>query len=211
MTRRIELDPLATDAREVYFVLSGLVVPRPIAWISTISGDGVANLAPHSYFTIAANHPPHIAFSSTGERDTLRNIRDTGELVVNVVSGALLERMNVTSAEVGPEVDEFALAGVTAEASSVVRPPRVAESPAALECRSVQIVPVAGAHLVIAEVVRIQVSEAVWNGDRVDPALLDPVARLAGSTYATLGSLVRLPRPASGDVHGRDVPSGEDG
>lgn len=196
MTRRTELDPRDADPREVYFVLSALVVPRPIAWISTLSADGVPNLAPHSYFTIAANHPPHIAFSSTGVRDTLSNIRATGEFVVNVVSTPLLERMNLTSAELPADIDEFAYAGLTTAPSVTVRPPRVAEAHAHLECRAVHELPVGGAHLVIAEVLHLHAAEELWVDDRVDAGRLDPVARLAGANYSSLGPVVHLPRPA---------------
>lgn len=196
MTRPLDVDPRTDDRGEVAHVLNALVVPRAIAWVSTLSPTGAPNLAPHSYFTVASTRPAHIVFSSEAVRDTLTNIRATGEFVVNVVSMPQLERMNLTSTEVGPEHDEFALAGLTPAPSVVVRPPRVAEARAHLECRAVREVPVGEAHLVIAEVLHLHADAGVVSEGRIDPTLLDPVARLSGAMYASLGPLVRLPRPA---------------
>src|SRR6478752_3076913 len=137
MTADIEIDAAEVAGRDAYFLLTALVVPRPIAWVSTLSGDGVRNLAPHSFFTVAANDPPHVLFSSTALRDTVTNIRQTGEFVVNIVSADLVTPMNESSAEFAPEVDEFERVGVTASPSVRVAAPRVAEARAHLECRAV--------------------------------------------------------------------------
>lgn len=180
----------------MYFLLNSLVVPRPIAWVSTLSHEGVANLAPHSYFTIAASEPPTIAFTSIGDKDTVRNVRATGEFVVSVADHALVEQMNVTSAMAPPHVSEFDLAGVTAGKSQFVQVPRVAEAPVAIECVLERIVEVGNGRLILGTIAAFHVAERVWNEqDRVDPGLLDAVARMGGSTYATTRDRFELRRP----------------
>jgi flavin reductase (DIM6/NTAB) family NADH-FMN oxidoreductase RutF len=191
----IELDAADVPGRDAYWLLTALVVPRPIAWVSTLSGAGVRNLAPHSFFTIAANDPPHVLFTSTGLRDTVTNIRDTGEFVVNVVSADLVVPMNETSAEFAPDVDEFASAGLTAVPSVRVAAPRVAEARAHLECRAVDELAVGDSFVVVGRVEHIHVAAEVVRDGRVDPELLEPLARLSGSAYSELGRVFRLPRP----------------
>jgi len=200
MADDLELDPADAPEREVYLLLTALVVPRPIAWISTVDADGVPNLAPHSYFTIASNHPPHIVFSSSAVRDTLTNIRATGGFVVNVVNRDLVEPMNVSSAEFPPAENEFAWAGMTPAPSVRVAPPRVAEARAHLECRAVDELAVGDSHLVVAEVLHIHVADLVRRDGRVSPELLDPIARLSGSGYTSLGEIFRMPRPTWPDI-----------
>ncbi|MGH3682746.1 MAG: flavin reductase family protein [Natronosporangium sp.] len=180
--------------RELYLLLTGLVVPRPIAWVSTVATDGVRNLAPHSYFNLVSHDPPHLAFSSTGVRDTLTNLRTCGEFVVNVVSADLVEAMNLTATDFPPGEDEFAWAGLTAVPAARVAAPRVAQARAHLECRLATELAVGGATLVIGEVVHVHVDPGVWRDGRVDPVLLDPVCRLAGTGYARLGEVFDLPR-----------------
>jgi flavin reductase (DIM6/NTAB) family NADH-FMN oxidoreductase RutF len=172
-----------------------LGVPRPIGWISTRSVEGVGNLAPFSYFNVVASRPPHVAFSAGNGKDTLDNARRTAEFVVNVVSRSVVREMNLTSARVSPEVDEFHLSGLAASASRTVGAPRVARATAHLECRVAGVLPVGDSTLVVGEVVHLHVAAAVWRNGRVDPELLDPVARLSGSLYATLGDIFRLQRP----------------
>ncbi|MET8829297.1 flavin reductase family protein [Streptomyces sp. NPDC004610] len=202
LDRPLELPADAWPVRDVYRLLTALVVPRPIAWVSTLSADGVRNVAPHSYFTIASHDPPHVVFSSTAVRDTLTNIRATGEFVVNVVSAELVTAMNLTSADFPPGEDEFGWAGL-AQASAVrVAAPRVARAKAHLECRFVREVPVGGSALVIGEVLHLHVAPEVWRAGRVDPELLAPVARLSGSAYAPLGPVFRLPRPDWAGLNG---------
>jgi flavin reductase (DIM6/NTAB) family NADH-FMN oxidoreductase RutF len=195
MSDDLEIDAADVPARDSYFLLTALVVPRAIAWVSTLSGSGVPNVAPHSYFTIAANDPPHVLFTSTGLRDTVTNIRQTGEFVVNIVSADLVEPMNLTSAEFPPDVDEFERAGVTAAPSVSVAAPRVAEARAHLECRAVSELAVGDSFVTVGRVEHIHVSSAVLRDGRVDPMLLAPVARLSGSGYSELGRVFRLPRP----------------
>ncbi|MFF0447703.1 flavin reductase family protein [Streptomyces sp. NPDC004609] len=191
----LELDPGSWPHRETYRLLTGLVVPRPIAWVSTRGPDGVPNVAPHSFFNLVAHDPPHVLFSATDVRDTLRNIRASGDFVVNTVSEDLAEAMNLTSADFPPAEDEFRWAGLTARPSVRVTAPRVAEAKAHLECRLAREIEIGGATLVIGEVVHIHVDPSVWHEGRVSPRLLAPVCRLAGSSYARLGEVFSLARP----------------
>ncbi len=188
--------PADRDTQQLYFLLNSLVVPRPIAWVSTLGADGTANLAPHSYFTVAASAPPAVSFTSIGDKDTVANVRATGEFVVNVAGHELVERMNVTSANAPADVDEFELAGLTKAPSDVVAAPRVAEAPVAIECRLVEVVEVGNGRVVIGECVAFHVAERLWDErDRVDPARLDAVARMGGSVYATTRDRFELRRP----------------
>jgi flavin reductase (DIM6/NTAB) family NADH-FMN oxidoreductase RutF len=201
----LELDPADWEARQVYFVMTGLVIPRPIAWVSTRAETGVRNVAPHSYFQAVSNDPPHIVFSSTGEKDTLRNVRATGQFVVNLVSVDLVEQMNFTATDFPPEEDEFSWAGLTEAPAVRVDAPRVAEARAHLECEVRHELPVGNGNLVVAEVVHIHVDPDIWRGGRVDPARYDPVCRLSGTGYATLGEVFKLPRPSwARDVQGTE-------
>jgi flavin reductase (DIM6/NTAB) family NADH-FMN oxidoreductase RutF len=192
------IDPAQAPTSDVYRVMIRCIVPRPIAWVSTISTEGVANLAPFSFFTGVTSNPPTVCFApgrkvQSGERkDTLRNVEETGEFVVNMVSDDLAERMNDTAIDFPPEIDEFAEAGVTAVASKVVLPPRVAESPVSFECRRYDVVNVGpdgpgGGALVIGEIVMIHIADRVLCDGKVDPELLRPLARLGGLEYAKLG------------------------
>lgn len=194
MTRReFQLDAMAEGAP--YRLLTALVVPRPIAWVSTLDRDGRANLAPHSFFTVASGNPPIVQFTSVGRKDSLTNIEATGEFVVNLASRSLLEQMNTTAATAAPEVDEFDLASLTKQASTHVRPPRVAESPSALECVLHRVIPVGDSFVVMGRVVAASVDESVLDGDRPMEWLLDPLARLSGSRYVTYGETINLRRP----------------
>jgi flavin reductase (DIM6/NTAB) family NADH-FMN oxidoreductase RutF len=194
LTGPLELAAGDWPARELYLLLTGLVVPRPIAWVSTVAADGTRNVAPHSYFNLVSHDPPHVGFSATGVRDTLTNVRASGEFVVNVVSADLVEPMNLTATDFPPQEDEFDWAGLAAAPAARVAAPRVAQARAHLECRLAQEVPVGSATLVIGEVVHVHVDPAVWRDGRVDPVLLDPVGRLAGTGYARLGEVFQLPR-----------------
>lgn len=192
MPDRREIDPAAT--RSIYPLLGTLVTPRPIAWVSSVAADGTDNLAPHSFFQIVSTSPPIVMISSMGEKDTVRNIRATGEFVVCGSPASLIEEINLTSIEFPHGVSEFDQVGLTREASARVRPPRVAESPYALECRCTDIRGVGNGILVLGEVVHIAVSEEVFVGAGVDVTRLDPVARLGGSQWSTLGDIVDVPR-----------------
>lgn len=199
------LNPDALSGRERYQLLTSLVVPRPIGWISTWSAEGVANLAPFSYFAALAASPMLVGVSvghrSHGPKDTLVNLRERGAFCVNVVSENLLEAMNATSAEVEHGVDEFALAGLERASSSVVDAPYVPAAPAVLECAVTQEVDLHGAPntLVIGRVVGLRLADglpAVEGTACIDPEALRAVGRLWGAAYAMPGEVQILPRPS---------------
>jgi len=190
--------------RDRYRLLTSLVVPRPIGWISTRSGEGTPNLAPFSFFAALSSTPPLVGVSighrKGSPKDTLRNIREVGAFCVNVVSAPLLEAMNASSAEVGPEVDEFVLAGLTPVPCRVVDAPRVEEAPAALECELFREVDLGEAPdtLIIGRVKAVHLAahlEMAPGSWAVEPASLDPVGRLGGDGYSLLGEVRTLPRP----------------
>ncbi len=181
---------------EPYFLLTSLVVPRPIAWVSTVAADGTVNLAPHSYFNIMSSAPPIVHFTSTGVKDSLTNVRATGEFVVNIVTHDLVEEMNLTAVDFPPDVSELAYAELAATPSDVVAPPRVSRAKAALECRVRQITSMGNGNMVFGEVLRFHIDDDVWVDGRVDPVALDPVCRLAGKHYARQGEVFALPRPS---------------
>ena len=202
-------DPSGCEPRHVYKLMSGIIVPRPVALVSTIDTDGHINLAPFSFFTGVGSVPPTVLFcpvlrgsgpgAADQRKDTLRNVEDTGEFVVNVVSEAIAEQTNITAAEVAPDVDEFRLAGFTPQPSLLVRPPRVAESPAQMECRLLQVIytsrlPGAGV-IVLGEVVRFHVRQDLVDDFRVDPAALDAVGRMAGNTWVRTHDRIEIVRP----------------
>lgn len=186
--------------------LNSIVAPRPIGWVSTQAVDGTLNLAPYSFFNLFAYRPPIVGFSSIGRKDSVANAEASGEFVWNLASAHLAERMNATSAAVGPEVDEFALAGLTPEASLEVGPPRVAESLVSFECRvsGVQeLTDAAGAGvdawLVLGEVVVVHVDESVLVDGVFDTLAADPLLRGGGpSDYFTISAerRLRMDRPA---------------
>lgn len=199
------IDPATTEPRHVYKLMVGAIVPRPIAFVSTISADGVLNLAPFSYFTAIGANPPAVCFSPGRRRDgtkkdTLSNVEATGEFVVNVVSEEFAAQMNACSAEVAPEVDEFVLSGLTPIASDLVKPPRVRESHLQMECRLIQVVHVSskplGGSLVIGEVVRFHVDDALLAGDyAIDPDKLRAIGRMGGPTYVRTTDRFDMERP----------------
>lgn len=186
-------------------VLTGVVVPRPIALVSTVSPEGVVNLAPFSFFNAIAYDPPTLVLSisrSAGwkAKDTLANIEATGEFVVNVVVDDIAAAMNATAAEYPADVDEFQVSGLTAAPSDVVRPPAVAESPVNMECRLNQVIPIGGeeqsAHaLVIGEIALMRIRDDIISGHRIDHSQLKPVGRLAGNMYCDTSVTYELARP----------------
>lgn len=196
--------PVADLGRRTYPMLNCLVAPRPIAWVSTVSRDGVLNVAPHSYFTIASALPPVVQFTSIGRKDSLRNVEETGEFVVNVVPWRLRDVVNLTSIDAPPDVDELALAGLTPQPSVAVRPPRVAQSPAAMECRLVEVRhfgdgPLSG-HVVFGEVVHVRVDDDVMADDGLpDLALLDQATRADRMNWVRRGEVEAIDRPAWSD------------
>ena len=188
---RVDMAPAELGQRLGAF-LNDVVVPRPIAWVSTRSAAGVDNLAPHSYFTVASVDPPVVQFTSVGAKDSLRNIRETGEFVVNVVPYALARAVNLTGTDFPGEQSEFDAAGLAREPSLRVRPPRVAASPVALECIAAGERSFPGSTVVFGEVVHIAVRPEVLREDRVAIDLLDPAARLGGDDWARLGEIFAL-------------------
>lgn len=192
------------EGREGYFLITSLVVPRPIAWVSSLSSDGVLNLAPHSYFNVISSGPLIVHFTSTGVKDSLTNVKATGEFVINIVNEALLEPMNDTSANYPPEENEFEWAGLETAPSVRVAPPRVARAPAALECKLIRIVSLGNGNMVFGDVVAIHVDEGVLVDGRVDPDLLKPVGRLSGGGYTTVaGHTLSRPRPTWDEMQER--------
>lgn len=189
--------------------LKAIVAPRPIGWISSLSAQGVPNLAPYSFFNLIASRPDLVMFSSETEKDSLSNIRATGEFVVNHVGQHLAEAMNQTSVPAPNEVDEFDFAGIEAAPSRLVKPPRVAAAYAALECRLVEIHPLKDANgnaaqsiMTIGEIVGVHIDETVLRDGRFDVAKARPVTRLGYRDYARQGELFEMTRPDWGDVSG---------
>jgi flavin reductase (DIM6/NTAB) family NADH-FMN oxidoreductase RutF len=199
------IDPAEQPSAAIYKLMVGIIVPRPIAFVSSIDAKGIVNLAPFSYFTACSSNPPAVCFSTTVRsgpvpfKDTLSNVRATGEFVVNIVSEEFAEKMNITSAEVAPEVDEFELSGLTKLPSELVKPPRVAESHVQMECRLKEIVTVSekpgGGHLVIGEVLRFHLDEGVLDDDKVDPARLKAIGRMGGPMYVRTSDRFEMARP----------------
>jgi flavin reductase (DIM6/NTAB) family NADH-FMN oxidoreductase RutF len=209
----LSINPQNCEARQVYKLMTGIIVPRPIALVSTLDRNGVANLAPFSFFAGVGSNPPTVLFCPTvraavdgapGTRpeirkDTLRNVEETGEFVINVVNEGLAVQANIAAAEVAPEVDEFELAGLGTVPSEAVRPPRVAGSPAQMECRLLQVIytgrmPGSGV-IVLGEVVRFHLREDLLDDFRVDPARLSAVGRMAGNTWVRTRDRFELVRP----------------
>jgi flavin reductase (DIM6/NTAB) family NADH-FMN oxidoreductase RutF len=197
------IDPAALGAPELYKILIGTVLPRPIGWASTLSVDGVPNLAPFSFFTVVARKPPMVSLTIqprsdlVSAKDTLTNIRDTGEFALNIVSAAHVNQMHLSSVEHRPEVDEFEVVGLEKHPSDLIRPPRVAAAPIAMECRVDRILSLGevGDHLVIGEVVRFHIRDDLWHvNGRVDTAAIQPIGRLAAE-YTLVNTTFACPVP----------------
>lgn len=204
------LDPQTLDRGTLNRLMNGLVAPRPIAWVSTIAADGTPNLAPFSFFNAFCFAPEPTVGIGPGSRagvnkDSLRNVKETGELTICAVTEELAERANATSAEFGPEIDEWAVAGVTPAASTLVAPPRVAESPVAFECRVHGIVELGTPDLpsnalVVARVVRMVVADEALDPDlRPLPDVLRLVGRMGGDEWVRTRDRFELRRPSSAD------------
>jgi len=197
---------------DVYRLMTAIIVPRPIAFVSSLSRGGIRNLAPFSFFTAVSANPPVVCFAPMirgrdgTRKDTLNNIEETGEFVVNIVSEEIAGPMNACSAEVPPEVDEFALSGLTPVPSERVAPPRVGESKASMECRLLQIVHVSprplGGSLVLGEVLVLHVNDPLFHNFSVDPAALNAIGRMGGATYARTTDRFEMPRPGAAERRG---------
>jgi flavin reductase (DIM6/NTAB) family NADH-FMN oxidoreductase RutF len=203
-------NPSTESAQNIYKLMIGAIVPRPIAFVSSMDGHGIPNLAPFSFYTAVSTDPPVVLFCPSvrkeeparrifEHKDTLRNIVGNREFVINVVTESLAERMNATSAQVPPEVDEFKLAGLTPLQSELVQPPRVAESPVQMECRLRQIVEVSdrpgGGCIVLGDVLLFHVLEELVQDFRIDPDKLAAIGRMAGTTYLRTRDRFDLERP----------------
>ena len=202
----MKFDPEKLTGQQNYKLMTGAVIPRPIGWISTVSKDGINNVAPFSFFNAMAGDPPHVAFSSGwpgGEpKDTLKNILDSGEFVANLVHEATAEQMNITATVVRAEVDEFEMAGLTAVASEKIAAPRVKESLVNFECKMVHSYNVEGRNgevsgtIVIGKVVMMHIDKSILDDNfRIDPAAFKPIGRLAGGMYAKVNDLFEIKRP----------------
>lgn len=203
------LNPAEQKPQDIYKLLVGSVVPRPIAFVSSMDAEGVGNLAPFSFFTVASANPPVVCFcpmvrgankaNLAATKDTLRNIIATREFVLNIVSEEFATKMSACSAELPPEVDEFTVSGLTRLASELIRPPRVAESHVQMECRLLQVVHVSaeplGGSIVMGEVLRFHIREDLLDDFRIDPDKLKAIGRMAGSTYARTTNRFEMERP----------------
>jgi flavin reductase (DIM6/NTAB) family NADH-FMN oxidoreductase RutF len=178
-----------------------IVAPRPIGWVSSVSKAGIANLAPYSFFNAIAESPHYVVFGSGGLKDSLTNIEATGEFAINIATYDLREKMNLSSARVSADVDEFALAGLTPAPCRLIKTPRVEESPAALECRLYRIVPLPDDRgevqdwAIIGRVMGIHIDDRFVRDGRVNTAAMKLIARLGYSEYATVETAWRMRRP----------------
>ncbi len=183
------------DGVEPYPLLNSLVVPRPIAWVSTISHDGVGNLAPHSFFTVVCVDPPMVAFSSVGEKDTVRNVRETREFVVNTATRSMMEAVNNSSAGFDDSQDEAAMLGIAMEASDTVSPQRVADSPAAIECVLHSALQLGNSTLIIGRVTAFSLDPDIMDGEHPTMEGLAPLSRMGLDEWGLPPQIVHLERP----------------
>ena len=201
--RRRSFDPQQLGARETTLLVKSMLIPRPIAWVGTRDLDGIDNLAPHSFFTMASEDPPIVVFTSIGRKDTVRAVEQTGEFTISIISAAQREAANQTSAPYAAEVSEFDAAQVKSLSSAVVAAPAVADSPAVMECRCEQVIPAGDGFLVLGRVVHLSAAEAVLRTDSrgrtlPEARLLDPMSRLGRNEWAQLGTIHAMDRPQQG-------------
>jgi flavin reductase (DIM6/NTAB) family NADH-FMN oxidoreductase RutF len=195
VTERTDFDPAGMSGTRFYALLNSVVVPRPIAWVSSTSPDGVDNLAPHSFFTVASTKPPIVQFTSVGRKDSLKNIEQTREFVINLTPEALFEHVNATGTNFPAEKSEFDEVGVAREPSRLVRPPRVADSPAVLECELHSTVSFGSSTVVFGRVVWASVdSGAVAEDGLPDLARLRPLSRLGRDDWGLPPEVVSISR-----------------
>ena len=200
----MNIEPASLSALQSYHLLTSITVPRPIAFVSTISADGIFNLAPFSFYTPICVKPPILCFSVGRRRgqkkDTIRNIEATKQFVVNVVSESLCHAVNQTSGNYPPEIDEFAVSGLTPEDSKLVKPPRVAEALASMECRLLEVQEFGdgpySVSLVVGEVVNYYLGDNVYRGDCVDHDLLQAVGRMGRDSYCRTRDVFEMERPS---------------
>jgi flavin reductase (DIM6/NTAB) family NADH-FMN oxidoreductase RutF len=194
-------DAIRNDHGFEFDPFKAIVAPRPIGWISSLSAEGVANLAPYSFFNAFSEEPFYVAFGSGPRKDSLHNIEATDEFAVNLATFDIREQMNMSSAVVDPHVDEFELARLTKAQCRMIRAPRVAESPVCLECKLHQVVELPDDegkvenYLTIGRVIGIHIDDRFINNGRVDTAAMRPIARLGYSEYTTVETAWRMRRP----------------
>lgn len=202
--RIMDLDPRTLSAMEFYKIYLQIITPRPIAWVSTISPEGVRNLAPFSFSSGVGTNPPTHLFCPTNngnglKKDTLCNVEATGEYVVGVVPYAARDVMNRTSGDYPPGMDEFMVAGATPVPASQVQPALIKEAPINMECRVLKMLNLGvgphGSNIVIGEILLIHVDDRVMRGDQIDVSLVDTIGRMAGAEYCRTTERFALPRP----------------
>jgi flavin reductase (DIM6/NTAB) family NADH-FMN oxidoreductase RutF len=201
-TKIVSIETEKISRIEAYRLLISAVVPRPIAWVSTIGRNGVVNLAPFSFFNAVGKSPPSIMVSiekrGDDDKDTLRNVKETGEMVVHIVHESLMEQMVFTSGCWSYDINEFEEAGLETTDSIYIKPPRIKDTAVAMEIKSTQIIPIEGTNstMIIGKVLIFHIREDLFD-DRgtIDASKLHPIARLGGSDYAKLGEVFRIRRP----------------
>ena len=199
---RVAFDPAEMEGRDFYRLLNSVVIPRPIAWVSSTSAAGVDNLAPHSFFTVACVDPPIVQFTSVGRKDSLRNVEATREFVINLAPEPLFEQVNATATDFDGERDEFAEVGIEREPSLRVGPPRVAGSPVALECLLHGSMSFGDSTVVFGRVVCAAIAEEVMLDGHPEAERLRPLARLGKDEWSLLGEVRSIPRIREDDWPG---------
>lgn len=200
---RTDFDPEDTGHGAFYRLLTSVIVPRPIAWVSTRSADGVDNLAPHSFFTVAAVSPPVVQFTSVGRKDSLRNVEATGEFVVCSTPAVLFTQVNATGTDFDAGTSEFDAVGLAREPSRTVAPPRVAASPVALECRLRQVIEIGNSFVVLGDVLHAAVHTGVLADDGLaDVTRLAPLSRLGRDEWGEPPSVREITRIRAADWPG---------
>ncbi|RYY73719.1 MAG: flavin reductase family protein [Gammaproteobacteria bacterium] len=200
----MNFDPIVIDPSACYRLMVNSITPRPIAWISSLSQTGVLNLAPYSFFTVASCNPPVLSVTQVNPRDraakdTLTNLRATGECVVNIVSENLAAIMNASCGDYPPDVSEFVALGIESATSHQVRAAGVKEANVRFECKLREILEVSslpmGGHMMLLDVVNIYVNEAVLVDGQIAPHLIDTVGKLGGDWYSTTHERFEMQRP----------------
>lgn len=202
----MKINPAEISIKEMYGHLVSMITPRPIAWVTTVNQDGIANLAPYSFFNGVSANPPAVCFSPVNTRDgnlkdTVVNIRHNRQFVVNVVPASLAQQMNQTSFEYDHGEDELAATGLTSLPSEIVRPPRVAESPIQMECELIQVVELGegplAPHLTIGKILMVHVADQVLVDGKIQSDRLDLIGRMGGAEYCYTRQKFEMPRPTS--------------
>jgi len=200
----MDFNTLTLDVQQKYRLLNGGVTPRSIAWISTRSKEGIDNLAPYSFFTVASCNPPVLLYTQVTQRngldkDTLQNLKETGECVVNIVNTQLLEKMNITSVSIKKDENEFTLADVEHIESKAVRPLSVKASPVRYECTLKEVITLgdlpAGGTIVLLDVKSVYVRDDLYNEEGINQELIDSVGKMGGDGYSPTSTYLTLNRP----------------